>query len=334
MLFRKGDALQRLSAVRVVAFDKTGTLTQGRPVLTDLVPAPGFARAEVLRAMATAEARSEHPIARAVVTAAEDEGVGTGVLTDFEAVAGFGIRAVVDGADLWVGTDRRVAEAGIDISDFAEAVARLAGEGKTPLYVALGGRLAALAAVADAVRPSARAAVSRLREAGIAVAMVTGDRQATAQAIAGQLGIDVVVAQVPPGGKVAAVEDLRRAHGAVAFVGDGINDAPALAAADVGLAVATGTDIAVEAADVVLTSPELTVAPDAIALSRATLANIRQNLVWAFGYNALLIPVAAGVLYPFGGILLSPILAAGAMMLSSLFVVGNALRLRRFRRSS
>ncbi len=213
MLFRKGDALQRLSAVRVVAFDKTGTLTQGKPVLTDLIPAAGFARAEVLRAMATAEARSEHPIAHAIVAAAEDEGVGTGALTEFEAVAGFGVRAVVDGTEMCVGAGRLMAKVEADVSDFAETAARFADEGKTPLYVAIAGRAAALAAVADAVKPSAWAAVSRLHAAGIAVAMVTGDRQATAQVIAGQLGIRIVVAQVPPGGKVAAVEDLRQAHG-------------------------------------------------------------------------------------------------------------------------
>ena len=206
----------------------------------------------------------------------------------------------------------------------------MGAEGKSPLYAAIDGRLAAMMAVADPIKPTTPAAIRALHDLGLKVAMVTGDNARTAQAIARQLGIDAVVAEVLPGGKVEAIQRLRKDHGPLAFVGDGINDAPALAEADVGLAIGTGTDIAIEAADVVLMSGRLTGVPDAIALSRATMGNIRQNLFWAFVYNAALIPVAAGVLYPVFGILLSPVFAAGAMALSSVFVLGNALRLRRF----
>ncbi|WP_312256026.1 heavy metal translocating P-type ATPase [Stutzerimonas nitrititolerans] len=330
VLFRKGEALQLLKDARVVAVDKTGTLTEGRPLLTDLEIAEGFDRDEVLAKVAAVEARSEHPIARAIVEAAEQAAIELPLMTGFESVTGMGVRANVDGVRVEVGADRFMRELGLDVGGFAGTAERLGGEGKSPLYAAIEGRLAAIVAVADPIKPSTPAAIAALHQLGLKVAMITGDNAHTAQAIARQLGIDEVVAEVLPEGKVEAVRRLKAAHGQIAFVGDGINDAPALAAADVGLAIGTGTDVAVESADVVLMSGNLQGVPNAIALSKATLGNIRQNLFWAFGYNTALIPLAAGVLYPAYGLLLSPIFAAGAMALSSVFVLGNALRLRRF----
>jgi len=243
---------------------------------------------------------------------------------------GDGARATAGGVRVEVGADRYMRELGLDVAGFADTAERLGNEGKSPLYAAIDGQLAAIIAVADPVKPSTPAAIEALHRLGLKVAMITGDNARTAQAIARQLGIDEVVAEVLPEGKVDAVRMLKAAHGQIAFVGDGINDAPALAEADVGLAIGTGTDVAVESADVVLMSGNLQGVPNAIALSKATLGNIRQNLFWAFAYNTALIPVAAGLLYPAYGVLLSPIFAAGAMALSSVFVLGNALRLRRF----
>ena len=328
VLFRKGEALQALQEVRVVAFDKTGTLTEGRPELTDLVLASGFRREAVLPLLAAAEARSEHPIARAIVAAAD--GMDLPEVSRFDSVTGFGIAAEAGGQRVEIGADRYMQQLGLQVDVFADEARRMGDEGKSPMYAAIDGRLAAVLAVADPIKPSTPAAIQAMHAMGLRVAMVTGDNHRTADAIARQLGIDEVVAEVLPEGKVAAIQQLRQ-HGKLAFVGDGINDAPALAEADVGLAVGTGTDIAIEAADVVLMTGRLTAVSDAIALSRATMRNIRQNLFWAFAYNTALIPVAAGVLYPAFGILLSPVFAAGAMALSSVFVLGNALRLRRFR---
>ncbi|MFA7443765.1 MAG: copper-translocating P-type ATPase, partial [Lysobacteraceae bacterium] len=331
VLFRKGEALQLLKDARVVAVDKTGTLTEGRPALTDLELADGFARGMTLAQVAAVEARSEHPIARAIVEAAEREGLAITAAQGFESVTGMGVRAEVGGARVEVGADRFMRALGLDVAIFADTAARLGGEGKSPLYAAVDGRLAAIIAVADPIKADTPLAIAALHELGLKVAMITGDNARTAQAIAARLGIDEVVAEVLPAGKVEAVRRLKAEHGRLAFVGDGINDAPALAEADVGLAIGSGTDIAMEAADVVLMSGSLQGVPNAIVLSKATLGNIRQNLFWAFAYNTALIPVAAGVLYPAFGILLSPILAAAAMALSSVFVLGNALRLRRFR---
>src|SRR5690554_2484342 len=331
VLFRKGEALQLLKDARVVAVDKTGTLTEGRPALTDLELAEGFERAEVLRLVASVESGSEHPIARAIVEAAETEGLDVPRPQGFESITGMGVRASVEGRGVEVGADRHMRSLGLDVGAFSATSERLGSEGKSPLYAAIDGRLAAIIAVADPIKPDTPAAIAALHALGLKVAMVTGDNARTAQAIADRLGIDEVVAEVLPEGKVDAVRRLKAEHGRVAFVGDGINDAPALAEADVGIAIGTGTDIAMEAADVVLMSGSLQGVPTAIALSKATIGNIRQNLFWAFAYNTALIPVAAGVLYPAFGILLSPILAAGAMSLSSVFVLGNALRLRGFK---
>jgi heavy metal translocating P-type ATPase len=329
VLFRKGEALQALQGVKVVAFDKTGTLTEGKPRLTDMALAPGFDRAAVLAVVAAVEAKSEHPIARAIVAAAEAEGLILPEVTAFDSVTGFGVTAAAGGQRVDVGADRYMVKVGLDVSGFGDTATRLGDEGKSPLYAAIDGKLAAIIAVADPTKETTPQAIQALHLLGLKVAMITGDNSRTANAIARQLGIDEVVAEVLPDGKVATVKRLK-ALGALAYVGDGINDAPALAEADVGLAVGTGTDIAIEAADVVLMSGRLTAVSDAIALSKATMRNIRQNLFWAFIYNALLIPVAAGALWPAFGILLSPIFAAAAMALSSVFVLGNALRLRRF----
>ncbi|MGQ7791529.1 heavy metal translocating P-type ATPase [Faunimonas sp. B44] len=331
VLFRKGEALQALRGVGVVALDKTGTLTEGRPELTDAVVARGLDVDAVIALVAAVEARSEHPIAEAIVAAAKRRGLTPGAAEAFEAEPGFGISARVDGHAVSVGADRLMTKLGLDVAVFAETAARLADEGKSPLYAAIDGRLAAILAVADPVKPTTPEAIAALHRLGLKVAMITGDNRRTAEAIARRLGIDEVVAEVLPAGKVEALKRLREGGRRIAFVGDGINDAPALAEADVGIAIGTGTDIAIESADVVLMSGDLRGVPNAIALSQATIRNIKQNLFWAFAYNAALIPVAAGVLYPLSGVLLSPILAAGAMAFSSVFVLGNALRLRGFR---
>jgi Cu+-exporting ATPase len=330
VLFRQGEALQSLKEVGVVALDKTGTLTKGKPTLTDFVTAEGFSKAETLRLVASVESRSEHPIAEAIVEAAKRQGLQLAAADSFEAVPGFGVSAIVEGRKVDVGADRFLQKLGLTASDFAATAVRLGQEGKSPLYAAIDGRLAAIIAVADPIKPSTPEAIAALHALGLKVAMITGDNARTAEAIARRIGIDDVAAEVLPNGKVEAVKRLREKHGKIAFVGDGINDAPALAAADIGIAIGTGTDIAIESADVVLMSGDLRGVVNAIALSKATIRNIRQNLFWAFAYNVLLIPVAAGILYPVNGMLLSPMLAAGAMALSSVFVVGNALRLRRF----
>ena len=330
VLFRKGEALQLLKDAKIVAVDKTGTLTEGHPALTDLEVASGFERNAVLGQIAAVESRSEHPIARAIVEAAQAENIALPALGEFESVTGMGVRATAGGVRVEVGADRFMRSLGLDVGVFAQTAERLGGEGKSPLYAAVDGKLAAIVAVADPIKQTTPAAIKALHELGLKVAMITGDNARTANAIAAKLGIDTVVAEVLPEGKVEAVRKLKAQYGQIAYVGDGINDAPALAEADVGLAIGTGTDVAVESADVVLMSGSLQGVPNAIALSKATIGNIRQNLFWAFGYNTALIPVAAGALYPAYGILLSPIFAAGAMAMSSVFVLGNALRLRRF----
>lgn len=331
ILFRQGEALQLLKNTRAVAVDKTGTLTEGRPALTDLEVAAGFNRAQVLALTAAAESRSEHPIARAIVEAAEREQLAVPQLTEFASITGMGVRAQAQGQRIEVGADRFMRSLGLDVAIFSNTAERLGSEGKSPLYVAMDGQLAAIVAVADPIKASTPGAIAALHALGLKVIMITGDNARTARAIASQLGIDDVVAEVLPEGKVQAIQQLQATHDHIAFVGDGINDAPALATADVGIAMGTGTDIAAEAADVVLMSGNLQGVPNAIALSKATMGNIHQNLFWAFAYNTALIPVAAGALYPAYGVLLSPIFAAGAMALSSVFVLGNALRLRGFK---
>lgn len=277
------------------------------------------------------QARSEHPIAVAIVAAAAERKLALLPAEGFAAITGAGVEAVVGGRKVLAGAARLMAERGVDVGVFGERAAEWGNQGKTPIFVAVDGRAAAMMAVTDPVKPSAVAAIAALHAQGLKTAMITGDNRHTAQAVARELGIDEVRAEVLPDGKVAAITALREGGRKVAFVGDGINDAPALAAADTGIAIGTGTDVAIEAASVVLMAEDLNGVPNAIALSRATLANIRQNLFWAFAYNAALIPLAAGALYPAFGLSLSPIFAAGAMALSSVFVLGNALRLKTFR---
>ncbi|WP_159587642.1 heavy metal translocating P-type ATPase [Chelativorans xinjiangense] len=331
ILFRNGEALQTLRRAEVIALDKTGTLTKGRPELTDLITENGFERDEVLALVAAVETRSEHPIGEAIVEAAKEAGLAIGGPESFEAIPGFGVSAMVTGRAVAVGADRLMARLGIDTGRLADVAGRLGDEGKSPLYAAIDGKLAAILAVADPIKPTTPRAIEALHQLGLKIAMITGDNRRTAEAIAKRLGIDEVVAEVLPDGKVEALHRFREQGRKLAFVGDGINDAPALAEADVGIAIGTGTDVAIESADVVLMSGELTGVPNAIGLSRSTLRNIKQNLFWAFAYNTALIPVAAGVLYPAFGVLLSPMLAAAAMAFSSVFVVTNALRLKTFR---
>ena len=327
VLFRKGDALQQLDETRVIAFDKTGTLTEGQPRLIRMDVAPGADREEVLRLVTAAEAKSEHPIARAIEVAAEGRALPP--VTKFSGLSGYGLEAEVDGHKVLVGAERLMTREGITSEGFSDRLQELTSRGQTPVLAAIDGQLVGILAVADPVKATSRAVIQRLHSHGLKVAMISGDTQTTAQVIADELGIDHVIAGVLPEGKVDAIGALRREFGAVAFVGDGINDAPALAQADIGIAVGSGTDVAIETADIVLMSGDLSGVVNALHLSRRTMRNIRQNLFWAFAYNAALIPVAAGMFYPLTGLLLSPMLAAGAMALSSVFVLSNALRLRR-----
>ena len=336
VLIKGGEALQRAGDVRTVVLDKTGTVTEGRPTVTDVVLAPA-AHASVgdetrlLRLAASLESSSEHPLADAIVRHARDRGLALAAPEAFDSVPGRGAAGVVDGAALAVGNEAMMADYALDVAPLRGDAERLAGEGKTPVYVAVDGALAGLLAVADPIRATAREAIARLHRMGLEVVMLTGDNRRTAEAIARQAGIDRVVADVLPQGKVAEVRRLQAEGRVVAMVGDGVNDAPALAQADVGMAVGTGTDVAAEAADVVLMRGDLRSAAQAIELSRRTMRTMKQNLFWAFVYNVVGIPVAAGVLYPAFGLLLSPILASAAMAFSSVSVVTNSLRLRRAR---
>ena len=332
VLFRNAEALERLESVRAVVLDKTGTLTEGKPRVTDIVRADGApAEAAILALVASAERGSEHPLADAIVREAEARALPIGVATGFEATAGGGIQAVVDGVRVSVGRPGFLEAAGADVGHLVPSADALAADGKTPVFVALDGRAVAVIAVADTLKAGSVEAVAELHRLGLTVVMLTGDNRRTAEAIARTAGIDRVLADVRPDGKAAAVKALQAEGKPVAMVGDGINDAPALVSADVGIAMGTGTDVAMESAGVTLMSGDLRGLVTAFALSRATMRNIRQNLFWAFGYNVILIPLAMGVLYPFTGILLDPIIAGAAMAASSVTVVSNALRLRRFR---
>jgi len=328
ILFRKGQALQELSKVSVVALDKTGTVTLGQPEVTEFLTAPAYAENDILSAIAGIETGSQHPVAAAILRFAASQGVAPRTATDFENTTGRGVQALVSGHRYAIGSAQFMADKGISTSDWRSRDLEWSRQGKTVLYVSCQHDIAALIAVSDPVKPDSRAAISALIGAGLHVVMISGDKSETASAVAQSVGIDHVIAEVLPDGKVDAVKHLRAEYGSVAFVGDGINDAPALASADVGIAIGTGTDIAIEAADVVLMSGALGGIVNAIDLSHKTLRNIQQNLFWAFAYNALLIPVAMGVLYPIWGVMLSPMLAAAAMALSSVFVISNALRLR------
>lgn len=331
ILFRKGEALQLLQQSRMVAVDKTGTLTEGKPELTDIEVTASFNTEHVLQMVASVEAKSEHPIAHAIVQAAVQQKIELFDVSEFNSITGMGIQAQVIGTDIHIGAEKLMQQLGLDIGVFQAKVQQLGELGKTPIYVAIDHQLAAIIAVSDPIKSTTFSAIQALHDQGLKVAMITGDNAFTAHAIAKQLKIDRVVAEVLPHQKVDTVRELQKEFGVVAFVGDGINDAPALAQAEVGLAIGTGTDIAIEAADVVLMSGNLQHVATSISISHATMSNIKKNLFWAFVYNIALIPIAAGILYPFFGILLSPIFAAAAMALSSVFVLSNALRLKGFK---
>ena len=333
VLVKSGEALEVGQKITAVVFDKTGTLTHGQPALTDLVPfVDDFSEAEILRMLASVESGSEHPLAEAIVKTARERGLAVRNPERFEAVPGRGVRALLQAKNIVLGNREFMVEEGVSLAD-AEAdrqAARLAAEGKTALYAAVDGRLLAILAIADRIKDEAPAIVGRLRELGLKVVMLTGDNEVTARAIAAQAGISEVIAQVLPERKAEEVAALQAQGEVVAMVGDGINDAPALARADLGIAMGTGIDVAIESGDIVLMQGRLETLLTAIALSRATMRNIKQNLFWAFAYNVIGIPVAAGLLTFFGGPTLNPMLAGGAMAMSSVSVVTNALRLRRF----
>jgi Cu+-exporting ATPase len=344
ILIKGGEALEGAHKLDAVVLDKTGTLTRGEPELTGVVAQNGIRKEELLRLVASAERSSEHPLGEAIVRGAKDRGVALAEADAFEAISGGGIRARVDGREVLAGSSRFLSESGVHGDDLVARGEELAREGKTPIYVAVNGEAAGLVGVADVVREESKEAVERLHSLGLEVAMLTGDNRRTAEAIARKLGIDRVVAEVRPNDKATEVKRLQGEGKRVAMVGDGINDAPALAQADVGIAIGTGTDVAMEAADLTLISGDVRGVARAIDLSKATVRNIKQNLFWAFAYNVALIPVAAGVLYPLfsdGSVpevlrpvlgeygFLNPVLAAAAMALSSVTVVSNALRLRR-----
>ncbi|MEX2572590.1 MAG: heavy metal translocating P-type ATPase [Gemmatimonadota bacterium] len=335
ILIKGGEALQRARDVQIVVLDKTGTVTEGRPALTDVLPDPnaGLTAERLLALVASLEAWSEHPLAEAIVRHADELELPRLPVEDFESRTGMGAVGVVDGAALAVGNDRLMGDYAIDVTPLQDEVTRLSERGRTAMYVAADGRLAGVLAVADPVKETSREAIRRLHAMGLDVVMLTGDNRRTAEAVAREAGIDRVVAEVLPEGKVAEIRRLQSEGRVVAMVGDGINDAPALSQADVGIALGTGTDIAAEAGDVVLMRGDLTGVASAIRLSRRTLGTMKQNLFWAFVYNTLGIPIAAGVLYPAFGILLSPVLASAAMAFSSVSVVTNSLRLRTVRLS-
>ncbi|HEV8641114.1 MAG TPA: heavy metal translocating P-type ATPase [Methylomirabilota bacterium] len=334
VLIKSAAALELLHRVDTMVFDKTGTLTGGRPEVTDVVPVPGGSEDEALALAAAAEQGSEHPLGEAIVRRAKERGVALPPIIEFDTVPGQGVDALAPDGRVLLGNRGLMDARGIDVTPLAARAAALQAGGKTVMYLAFAGRLEALIAAADVLKPEAAATVARLKALGVGVVMLTGDNRGTAEAIARQAGINRVLAEVLPEDKAGEVKRLRQEGHLVAMVGDGINDAPALAQADVGIAMGSGTDVAIEAADVTLMRGNLAGVVAAVQLSRRTIRIIRENLVWAFGYNVILIPVAAGVLYPLGGVLLSPILAGAAMAFSSVSVVTNSLRLKRWRPAS
>ena len=331
ILIRSAEALETAHKLNTLVLDKTGTITKGRPALTDVVTVDDNHADELLRLVASAERSSEHPLGQAIVRGAEEKGLKLTEPGEFESITGKGIKVSVNGKQLLVGNRLLLGDAGINTANLEKEAERLAVDGKTSMLIAVEGKPAGVVAVADTVKEDSAAAIATLRKLGIEVVMMTGDNRHTAEAIAKQVGIERVLAEVLPQDKALKIKRLQGENKLVGMVGDGINDAPALAQADIGIAIGTGTDVAIEAADITLISGELRGVPTAITLSRATMRNIRQNLVFAFFYNSVGIPVAAGVLYPPFGILLSPMIAAAAMALSSLSVVTNANRLRGYK---
>ena len=330
VLIKSATALETLHRVDTIVFDKTGTLTLGRPRVTDVLTVPGTAEDDVLALAAAAEQGSEHPLGAAMVTAAKERGLALPPVTEFAAVAGQGVDALAPDGRVLLGNRGFLESRGVDATPLAERAAALPADGKTLVFVSLALRAVGVIAVADVLKPEATATVTALKRGGLEVLMLTGDARTTAEAIARRAGIERVLAQVLPDAKAGAIRELRAGGARVAMVGDGINDAPAIAQADVGIAMGSGTDVALEAADVALMRGDLRGVLNAHALSRATIRIVKQNLVWAFGYNVVLIPVAAGVLYPLWGVVLSPILAGAAMAFSSVSVVANSLRLKRW----
>ena len=331
ILIKSGQALEAAYQLDTIVLDKTGTITVGKPSLTDLVPLGAFNRSDLLQLIASAEQHSEHPLAQAILEAAEEEGLDLLPVSHFEAMVGRGLSAQVEGKQLLVGNESLMKEKNIDSSVFQEQLLELSQEGKTAMFVAVDGWLAGILAVADEMKSSSLSAVQELQSMGLKVIMLTGDREETATAIAQKAGIQKVIAGVLPDGKATAIKNLQEAGKKLAMVGDGINDAPALVQADVGIAIGSGADVAIESADVVLMHSDLQDVVKAIKLSQATIRNIKENLFWAFAYNTLGIPIAMGLLHLFGGPLLNPMLAGLAMSLSSVSVVVNALRLGRFK---
>jgi Cu+-exporting ATPase len=331
ILIRNGEALQQASRLTTVVLDKTGTVTEGRPRVTRLLPASGWDEETLLRQAAALELGSEHPLAAALVEAARERGLTSAAISEFQAISGRGVCGLLDGHRLRLGNAAFIEESGIELGEMTELAESLASRGETPVYLAVDDDSAGIIAIADPVKEDSGAAIARLQDLGLQVVMLTGDNAISARAVARQVGVDRVIADVLPADKGAEVAVLQKAGEVVAMVGDGINDAPALARADVGIAIGTGTDVAIESADIALMRGSLHGVPDAIALSHATLRNIKQNLFGAFVYNTLGIPVAAGLLYPLTGLLLNPVIAAAAMSMSSVTVVSNALRLRRVR---
>ena len=331
ILIKSGEALETAHKINAIILDKTGTITEGKPSVTDLICASNFTQEKLLQLAASAEKNSEHPLGQAIVRGAQEKSLTLLEAENFNSITGQGIEAQIAGLSVFVGNRKMMEEKNISVKELEKDADKLAEEGKTPVFVAMDGQPAGIVAVADVVKKSSRAAIESLHKMGIEVAMITGDNKKTAEAIARQVGIDRVLAEVLPQDKAFEVKKLQQEGRKVAMVGDGINDAPALAQSDIGIAIGSGTDVAMESADIVLMHSDLTDVPTAILLSKKTIRNIKQNLFWAFGYNTIGIPVAAGVLYLFGGPLLNPMLAAAAMSLSSVSVLTNALRLKRFK---
>lgn len=331
VLIKSGVALETAHKIQTIVFDKTGTITEGKPKVTDIIVTNNITKEQLLQIAASAEKGSEHPLGEAIVKAAEENKVEFKTLDFFKAIPGHGIEVKIDGKNILLGNRKLMVESNISLENLEETSHNLAGEGKTPMYIAIDAKIAGIIAVADTVKESSKKAIEKLHEMGIEVAMITGDNKITAQAIARQVGIDRILAEVLPEDKANEVKKLQATGKKVAMVGDGINDAPALAQADIGIAIGSGTDVAIESADIVLMRSDLRDVATAIELSKKTIKNIKENLFWAFGYNTLGIPVAMGVLYIFNGPLLSPIIAATAMSFSSVSVLLNALRLKGFK---
>ena len=331
ILIRNGDALQQAGKLSTIVLDKTGTVTEGKPSVTSLVTVDGWSEQKLLQWGASLEQGSEHPLAEAIIGAAKEKEIGLLQVENFAAIAGHGVEALIEGKSVLLGNHKLMGDHDIDISLLEIAAHELTLQAQTPMFMAVNNKAAGVISVADAIKPDAKDAIQRMRDSGLKVVLLTGDNPVTAEAVAKQVGIDEVIAEVLPQDKAAKVSSLQASNECVAMVGDGINDAPALATADVGFAIGTGTDVAIESADIALMRGSLHGVVDAIAISKATVRNIKQNLFGAFVYNALGIPIAAGVLYPFIGLLLNPMIAGGAMAMSSVTVVSNANRLRLFK---